>query len=159
MPPAGDAGGRPRQPFDRRHGPSVVVDGQGETGEHGLAVDEHGACAALAELAAVLRAGELQVLAQHFEQRFSSVDERLGPLAVHGERQASPADPGIDGHIRPFMSFTSFMSLMSLRPRTRNAATVSATSSTDAGPSGRNQVTVQLSAPSMARVTMAGAVD
>ena len=41
-------------------------------------------------------------------------------------------------------------------PRTRYPAIVAATSLADAAPPGRNQVTVQLSAPSIARVTTAG---
>ncbi len=44
-------------------------------------------------------------------------------------------------------------------PRTRNAASVWATRSAGSGPSGRYQVTVQLSAPSMPRATSAGSVS
>src|SRR6266566_4924729 len=57
-----------------------------QTGKHGLAVHEHGAGAALAQLAAMLRAGETQVLAQHFEQGLVGREGDLDGLAVQLER-------------------------------------------------------------------------
>ena len=61
---------------------AVALDAEHQAREHRLAVDEHRARAALAQLAAVLGAGELQVLPQHFEQRLRAVNERDGRLAV-----------------------------------------------------------------------------
>ena len=55
--------------------------------EHGLAVHEHGAGAALAQLAAVLRAREAHVLAQHLEQRLVRRERHLLLLAVHVQRE------------------------------------------------------------------------
>src|SRR5438876_8340357 len=57
-----------------------------QTGKHGLAVHEHGAGAALAQLAAMLRAGETQVLAQYFEQGLVGREGDLDGLAVQLER-------------------------------------------------------------------------
>ena len=55
-------------PFDRLDAAALALDRQHQAGEHRLAVDEHRARAALAELAAVLGAGEVEILAEHLEQ-------------------------------------------------------------------------------------------
>src|SRR5262249_14198190 len=115
-------------------------DRERETRQHRLAVEQHGARAALAEFAAVLGAGELQVFAQHFEQRLVPVDERVHALAVHGETESRLL--GCHGQSASM-------------PLTRNRAMTSPTRCASDGPSGRNQVAVQLSAPSIARVTTA----
>ncbi len=57
---------KPLDGHDR--GRRLDLDRQGEAAQHWQAVDEHGAGAALAELAAVLRAGEVEVFAQDLEQ-------------------------------------------------------------------------------------------
>src|ERR1043165_9163682 len=56
-----------------------------EARQHRHAVDEHRARAALAELAAVLRAGEVQLLAQHLEQRVMRLGRDALDLTVHAE--------------------------------------------------------------------------
>ena len=61
--------------------------GQRQAREHGLAVDQHRARPALAELAAVLGAGEVQVLAEHLEQGLVGGHEKLAVLAVHLQGQ------------------------------------------------------------------------
>ena len=76
------------QPLDGRDLPSARLGGEHQAGEHGLPVDENRARAALTELAAVLRARELQVLAQHLEERLVVVGEDVDGLAVHGAGQA-----------------------------------------------------------------------
>jgi hypothetical protein len=67
--------------------PVLALRGQRQARQHRLVVDEDGAGAALAELAAVLGAGEPQVLAQHLEQRLVVVDERVDGFAVDVHRQ------------------------------------------------------------------------
>src|SRR5262249_60222616 len=57
---------------------------RGDAGTHGLAVDQHGAGAALRQLAAEFRAIELEIVAKHVEQR----RVRLG-----GNRAAHPIEP------------------------------------------------------------------
>jgi hypothetical protein len=72
--------------FDRRHRAAVAVDAQHEARQHRLAVEEHGARAALAEFAAMLGAAEVQVLTQDLEQRFVRREGDLGGFAVDGQR-------------------------------------------------------------------------
>src|SRR5207249_1996466 len=58
-----------RHPLDGLHAPPGAREAEHEAGEDRLAVHQHGAGTALAQLTAVLRAGEPEVLAQHFKQR------------------------------------------------------------------------------------------
>ncbi len=93
------------EPFDRRHASAGVVDREGQTREDGFAVDEHRAGAALAELAAVLGAGELQVFAQHLEQRLVAVDEHVHALAVHEQLESCVDEARVDvAHVSAFHS-------------------------------------------------------
>src|SRR5512134_10149 len=62
-----------------------ALHGENQAGKLRLAVDEHGAGAAFAELAAVLGAGKAEILAQHFEQRLVRCERRVGCLAVYRE--------------------------------------------------------------------------
>src|SRR5204863_3877097 len=73
-------------PLDRPHAPSRAGEAEDQAGEHGCAVDEHGAGAALTQLAAVLGAREAQVLPQHLEQGLVRREGHLDGLAVHVER-------------------------------------------------------------------------
>ena len=57
-----------------------------EAGAHELAVEKHGAGAALALLAGVLRAGQLEPVAERREQAVARPGVGLARLAVHGER-------------------------------------------------------------------------
>src|ERR1051325_1884281 len=74
------------QPLDRLDAPSRAGEAQDQTREHRRAVHQHGAGAALTQLAAVLRAREAQVLAQHLEQGLVRREGHLDGLAVHVER-------------------------------------------------------------------------
>src|SRR5438093_12828004 len=58
-----------REPFHGRDVRMRDLLRQGEAGEDRHAVGEDRACATLAELAAVLRTGEIQLRAQHLEER------------------------------------------------------------------------------------------
>src|ERR1051325_854609 len=58
-----------RHPFDRLDASVFRVETEHQTGENAPAIQEHGACAALAKLAAMLRAHQPEVFTQDFEQR------------------------------------------------------------------------------------------
>src|SRR5205085_11882433 len=75
------------------HGLDVPVREHGDRCDAGidrLAVDHHDAGAALPEAAAELRAIELQVLAQHVEERRRAIGLDLAHLAVHIELHGGP---------------------------------------------------------------------
>ena len=59
---------------------AVVADGERQAGIDAPAVDQHGAGAALAAVAALLGAGEVEPLAQQVEQRHARIVERRRPL-------------------------------------------------------------------------------
>ena len=68
------------QPFDRGHGPPVHLDGKHETGVDALTVNEHRAGAALSFGAALLRAGQSEVVAKDVEEGAMDGNlEHLGP--------------------------------------------------------------------------------
>src|SRR5947209_656911 len=74
-----------RHPLDGLHAPPGAREAEHEAGEDRLAVHQHGAGTALAQLTAVLRAGEPEVLAQHFKQRLVRREGDLDRLAVQIE--------------------------------------------------------------------------
>ena len=78
--------------LDRRDRPALQLDRQQKAAQLGLAVDQHRAGPALAQLAPVLRPRELHVLAQHLEQRLVHGEEELGALAVDLERHDLAVD-------------------------------------------------------------------
>ena len=93
------------QTFDGRHASAGALHRERQTREHGLAVDQHRARAALAELAAVLGAGELQILAEHLEQRLVAVDERIHALTVHEQFEPCFDEACVDvAHVSAFRS-------------------------------------------------------
>src|SRR5882724_13434816 len=66
---------------------SLTLHGQRQAGQHGIAVHQHGARAALAQLAAVLGAGEVQLLAEHLEESLVRRREDIALFPVDLERQ------------------------------------------------------------------------
>src|SRR5438445_8578235 len=74
-----------RHPLDGLHAPPGAREAEHEAGEDRLAVHQHGAGTALAQLTAVLRAGEPEVLAQPFKQRLVPREGDLGRLPVRIE--------------------------------------------------------------------------
>ena len=82
-----------RETLDRDDVVAVRLGGEHETRADELAVEEHGARAALALLAGVLRAGELEAVAQRREQALARPGVGLAPLAVDGERRPSCEAP------------------------------------------------------------------
>jgi hypothetical protein len=77
------------QAFDRDDGDVVMGDGECEAAVDPAAVDEDGACTALAVVAALLGAGQAELVAQEVEQGETGVDDEAVMLAVdaEGERQ------------------------------------------------------------------------
>ena len=66
-----------REAFDGRDLRAVLHDGEREAGIDAPAVDQHRAGAALAVVAALLGAGEVEMLAQRVEQRRPGRDAQL----------------------------------------------------------------------------------
>jgi hypothetical protein len=77
-----------REALDRLYVAAFALQRELEARKHRLAVDQHRAGAALAELAAVLGAGQMELLAQHLEQRLVGGEEHFLLLAVHAQRHA-----------------------------------------------------------------------
>ena len=75
------------QPFDGRDVAAGALDAEHQAREHRLPVEQHRAGAALAELAAVLGAAQVQILTQHLEERLVRRERDLGRLAVDGQRE------------------------------------------------------------------------
>src|SRR5215813_4138023 len=71
--------------LDRLYIATLGVEAEHQTRKNRAPVDEHGASAAFTELAAVLRAGEIQILTQNFEQRLVRCEGDLSLFAVEGE--------------------------------------------------------------------------
>jgi hypothetical protein len=71
--------------LERDHGSALEPLGWNDTGEHGLALDEHCAGAAGALPAAELRRPEAELLAQHLDQQSARLDEFRLFRAVHGK--------------------------------------------------------------------------
>src|SRR5262245_38608096 len=77
--------GGARHSLDRLDPASLALEAEDETRENRPAVDENRARPALAELAAVLRAHEREVLAQDLEQRLVRRERAFDGLAVDVE--------------------------------------------------------------------------
>src|SRR5258706_11893019 len=76
-----------RHPLDREDLSVADLEREREAGEHRDPIDQYGARAALAELAAMLRPRERELLAEHLEQRVVRLRRDGMRLAVHTERQ------------------------------------------------------------------------
>jgi len=74
------------EPFHGHHASPVTLDAEHEAREHRLIVEQHGAGAALPELAAMFRAAQVQVFTEHLEERFVRSERDFGRLAVDGQR-------------------------------------------------------------------------
>src|SRR6185369_11461582 len=71
--------------FDRLHLTIFSVEAEHQARKNRTPIDEHRARAALAELAAVFCAREIQILTQNFEQRLVRCEGDLGLFAVECE--------------------------------------------------------------------------
>ena len=76
-----------REPLDRHHLRAGDGDRQQEAAQHPVTVHEDRAGAALAVIAATLRAGQTELLAECLEQRAPRVHRQFDPLAVHDQLQ------------------------------------------------------------------------
>ena len=74
-----------QHPLDRLDATALGFEAEHEAGEHASSVNQHGAGTALAQLAAVFRAREIQVFTQDFEQRLVRREGDLRGLAVQRE--------------------------------------------------------------------------
>src|SRR5439155_21803534 len=98
-----------RQAFHRAHRLALSLHGEHEAGAHRLTLDEHGACAAHAVLAAQVRSGEPAVLAQRVREAAPGLDldvegdavdvQGNGNLVAHGlaSRSFSRMRGGVTG--------------------------------------------------------------
>ena len=75
------------EPFYCRDVAAAAVDAKHQARQHRLAVEQHGARAALTKLAAVLRAAQVQVLTQHLEQGLVGRERDVGRFAVYRQGQ------------------------------------------------------------------------
>jgi len=101
------------QAFDRIDPGAVGLNREHETGSSSLPIEEYGACAANAVLAAHMRAGEPQVLAQEVAQQKSRLDLAFVRLAI--DRQADLAN------FRHVLSPTAVLAACPATRRTRLA--------------------------------------
>ena len=74
-----------RKPLDRGDACAILHDRQRQAGNNAPAVDQHGAGAALALVATLFRAGQIEMLAQHVEQRRARIERQRAVCPVHGE--------------------------------------------------------------------------
>jgi hypothetical protein len=74
------------QALDGGHMVAVVGDGEGEAAVDTTATDEHGAGAALAVVAALLGAGQAELLAEQVEQGEAGVDDECVVDTVDADR-------------------------------------------------------------------------
>src|SRR4029079_5822259 len=76
-----------RKPFDRRDLPIACIEGEGHATRDHFAVEPYGTGGARAAIAAYLRAGETELVAQHFHQRGCGIDVNGAAPAIDRERQ------------------------------------------------------------------------
>ena len=74
--------------LDRPHLVARGLDREGEAGAPGLAVDQHGAGAADAVLAADMGAGEAKLVAEEIGEQHADADLALDRFPIDGERDA-----------------------------------------------------------------------
>ena len=77
---------RRAKPFDRGDAIALMHDRQRQARIDAPSVDDHGAGAALAVIAALLGAGEMQMFAECIQQRRAGIDIEFTHGAVHRER-------------------------------------------------------------------------
>ena len=75
------------QAFDREHVATVALDAEDEAREDRLSVEQDRAGAALTQLAAVLRAAEIEILTKDFQQCFVRRERHFYGFGVHGQRE------------------------------------------------------------------------
>src|SRR6266850_4636177 len=68
--------------FDGQHLPGGALNSEDQAGEHGLAIQNNGARAALSQFTAVLGAGVAEILAKNFEQSFVGCERDVYLLTI-----------------------------------------------------------------------------
>jgi hypothetical protein len=76
---------RPGKPLHGGDGAAVSLSGKRQAGQHALAVDMHGAGAALALVATLLGAGQVETITQGVEQRHTRLDLKVVVMSVDVE--------------------------------------------------------------------------
>src|SRR5205085_6203023 len=84
----------PGEAFHRAQRLALSLHGEHEAGAHRLALDEHGACAAHAVLAAQVRSGEPAVLAQRIREAAPGLDLDVEGDAVDVQGNGNPVAHG-----------------------------------------------------------------
>jgi hypothetical protein len=84
-------------PLDRGHVPTVQLSHEREAAQDAPTVHEDGADTAGTLVAALLRAGQVEALAQQVQEADASVDTHLGRFPVERERDCRGA-AGLHGH-------------------------------------------------------------
>jgi hypothetical protein len=77
------------KPFDRRHVEPVRLNPEHSAGLHRLAVHEHGAGSARGRVAADVRPGQSETVAQHVDEELTRLQVELVANAVDSKRDAS----------------------------------------------------------------------
>ncbi len=88
------------QPFDGGDAVALMHDRQREAGINASPIDDHGAGAALAMVAALFRAGEMQLLTQSVEQGGARIQFKLASPAVHRQRNLRHGRQSANGGLR-----------------------------------------------------------
>jgi hypothetical protein len=79
----------PGKSFDRRDLHAVGLDAEHRAGLHGLAVHQNRARPTRGRIAADVRAGETETLAQHVHEKLAGLDLEVVAYAVDGRRHSS----------------------------------------------------------------------
>ena len=85
--------------FDRGHVEAVRLDAEDSAGLHRLPVHEHGAGAARGRVAADVRPGQPETVAQHVDEELTRLQVELMANAVDSKRDVSHSCLLVDGAI------------------------------------------------------------
>ena len=135
----------------------VAFEREEQAGQRRRPIHQHRAGAAFAELAAVLRARQIQILAQDLEQRLVGIERDLPRFTVDAQGNYREARGWVAFHESTFRA-TDRRSRSAPGSSARGpgrTAIMSATASAGHSPPGRYHVADQLIAPSIARVVTA----
>jgi hypothetical protein len=108
-----------RKPFERRDLDALHRGNGPDAGAHRLALDEHGARPALAQSAPEVRPVQVEVVAQHVQERRRGIDVQGVRLAVHPQsdghhgRSVARQAAGIKTHVTLFVSAAACLPLES----------------------------------------------
>ena len=75
------------QAFDGEDVASIALDAEDQAGEDRLSIEQNRTGSAFSQLAAVLRAAEIEILTKDFEKRFVRSERHFYGFGVHGQRE------------------------------------------------------------------------